>query len=66
MSPVIDIDDLDRGENSHRFIGADHDVPVSMFLVHSAPGNGPSLHRHSYAELFIVEGGRRRSASART
>ena len=46
MSPVIDIDDLRRGENSHQFIGADHDVPVSMFLVHSAPGKGPSLHRH--------------------
>ena len=43
MSPVIDIDDLDRGENSHQFIGADHDVPVSMFLVHSAPGKGPWL-----------------------
>ncbi|MFI5051196.1 MAG: cupin domain-containing protein [Gaiellales bacterium] len=57
MSPVIDIDDLDRGENSHQFIGADHDVPVSMFLVHSAPGKGPSLHRHPYPELFIVEGG---------
>ena len=57
MSPIIDIDDLDSGENSRQFIGADHDVPVSMFLVHSPPGNGPSLHRHPYPELFIVQGG---------
>lgn len=57
MCPVIDIDDLSSGENSHQFIGAEHDVPVSMFLVHSQPGKGPSLHRHPYAELFVVESG---------
>src|SRR3954453_17051214 len=57
MSPVIDIDDLSSGANSHQFTGAEHDVPVSMFLVHSQPGNGPSLHRHPYAELFVVESG---------
>ena len=57
MSPVIDIDDLHHGANSHQFIGADHDVPVSMFLTHSAPGTGPSLHRHPYPELFVVESG---------
>ena len=57
MSPVIHIDQLSSGENSHQFIGADHDVPVSMFLVHSQPGNGPSLHRHPYPEVFVVESG---------
>jgi mannose-6-phosphate isomerase-like protein (cupin superfamily) len=25
--------------------------------VHSAPGQGPKLHRHPYAEVFIVESG---------
>jgi quercetin dioxygenase-like cupin family protein len=58
MSPVIQLDDLSHSETSHVFIGADHDVPVSMFLVHTPPGRGPSLHRHPYPELFIVETGR--------
>ena len=58
MSPIIDIDDLDSGENSRQFIGADHDVPVSMFLVHSPPGNGPSLHRHPYDEILVVQEGK--------
>jgi len=58
MSPVIHLDDLSHSETSHVFIGADHDVPVSMFLVHTPPGRGPALHRHPYPELFIVESGR--------
>jgi mannose-6-phosphate isomerase-like protein (cupin superfamily) len=58
MSPVIQLDDLSHSENSHVFIGADHDVPVSMFLIHTAPGRGPALHRHPYPELFVVESGR--------
>ena len=58
MSPVIQFDDLSHSETSHVFIGADHDVPVSMFLVHTPPGRGPSLHRHPYPELFIVDSGR--------
>lgn len=58
MSPVIHFDDLSHSETSHVFIGADHDVPVSMFLVHTPPGRGPALHRHPYPELFIVESGR--------
>ena len=28
-----------------------------MILVHSRPGVGPKLHRHPYAEVFIVESG---------
>ncbi len=57
MSPIIQLDDLSHSETSHTFIGADHDVPVSMFLVHTPPGRGPSLHRHPYPELFVVESG---------
>jgi mannose-6-phosphate isomerase-like protein (cupin superfamily) len=45
-------------EGSPTFIGADHDdVPISMFLVDSAPGEGPRLHRHPYAEVFVVHTG---------
>jgi quercetin dioxygenase-like cupin family protein len=57
VSPVIRLDDLSHSETSHTFIGADHEVPVSMFLVHNQPGQGPSLHTHPYPELFVVESG---------
>jgi mannose-6-phosphate isomerase-like protein (cupin superfamily) len=40
------------------FEGREHgEVPVSMFLVHNRPGDGPELHRHPYAEVFVVHAG---------
>jgi quercetin dioxygenase-like cupin family protein len=43
------------------FHGREHgDVPISMFLVHNRPGEGPELHRHPYAEIFVVHGGQAR------
>jgi mannose-6-phosphate isomerase-like protein (cupin superfamily) len=55
---IIRFDDLDHTEHSHEFVGADHGgVPFSVILVHSAPGAGPKLHRHPYAEVFIVDSG---------
>ena len=43
------------------FEGREHgDVPVSMFLVHNRPGDGPELHRHPYAEVFVVHAGQAR------
>lgn len=58
MRSVIDLDDLPHTEHAHEFVGADHGaVPVSLILVHSAPGAGPALHRHPYAEVFVVESG---------
>ena len=54
----IDIDDLPHTRHAHEFVGAEHgEVPVSIILVHSAPGVGPSLHSHPYAEVFVVEQG---------
>ena len=32
-------------------------MPFSVILVHSQPGVGPKLHRHPYAEVFVVESG---------
>jgi mannose-6-phosphate isomerase-like protein (cupin superfamily) len=29
-------------------------VPASVIFVDAAPGEGPGLHVHSYAELFLV------------
>src|SRR5439155_22466000 len=51
MRSLIDFDDLPQTENAHEFVGADYgEVPFSIILVHSAPGAGPRLHRHPYAE----------------
>ena len=55
---IVPFDDLDHTEHSHEFVGAEHgEVPFSVILVHSEPGVGPKLHRHPYAEVFIVESG---------
>jgi mannose-6-phosphate isomerase-like protein (cupin superfamily) len=55
---IIPLDDLEHTKHSHEFVGAEHgDVPFSIILVHSKPGVGPKLHRHPYAEVFVVESG---------
>jgi quercetin dioxygenase-like cupin family protein len=55
---VLALDDLEHTEHAHEFVGDEHgDVPFSVILVHSAPGTGPRLHRHPYAEVFVVESG---------
>jgi mannose-6-phosphate isomerase-like protein (cupin superfamily) len=40
-----------------RFEGRDFDAPVSMFLTDNAPGTGPGLHLHPYAETWVVREG---------
>ena len=58
MGEIIPLEQMDPSEHSHEFVGAEHgDVPFSVILVHSKPGVGPKLHRHPYAEVFIVESG---------
>jgi quercetin dioxygenase-like cupin family protein len=54
---VVRIDSLPDSGNSYRFDGTAHDAPVSFFLLHTKPGEGPGLHRHPYAETFIVQEG---------
>ena len=55
---IVGFDDLAPTEHSHEFVGAEHgDVPFSVILVHSRPGVGPRVHRHPYAEVFVVESG---------
>lgn len=46
--------DLSEAEFSRELEGDDHGVPASVIFVDAAPGEGPSLHVHSYAELFFV------------
>ncbi len=58
MSLLIKPNAVAGTPGSLRFIGAEHgDVPVSLFLVSSPPGEGPELHRHPYPEIFVVHGG---------
>ncbi len=53
--------DLPGPPEAHRFIGAQHGgVPISLFLVDDGPGAGPLLHRHPYAEVFVVHAGKAR------
>jgi mannose-6-phosphate isomerase-like protein (cupin superfamily) len=55
---IVPFDELEHSEHSHELVGAEHgDVPFSVILVHSRPGVGPKVHRHPYAEVFVVESG---------
>jgi mannose-6-phosphate isomerase-like protein (cupin superfamily) len=54
----ISHDDLPGPPGGHRFIGAEHGgLPISLFLVDDRPGAGPLLHRHPYAEVFVIHAG---------
>jgi mannose-6-phosphate isomerase-like protein (cupin superfamily) len=55
---LLGIDDLPGNEHAHELEGVEFgDVPFSIIVVHSGPGAGPRLHRHDYAEVFVVESG---------
>jgi mannose-6-phosphate isomerase-like protein (cupin superfamily) len=61
MSLRISHDDLLGPAEAHRFVGAHHGgLPISLFLVDDGPGAGPLLHRHPYAEVFVVHAGEAR------
>ena len=56
---IIDQERLAAEGTSREFEGDDHgEAGVSFILVDAEPGRGPSLHRHPYAEVFIVQEGR--------
>jgi mannose-6-phosphate isomerase-like protein (cupin superfamily) len=55
--PLIRTGDLPRGENSSIFNGHEHGSQVCFFLSAHRPDTGPSLHRHEYEEIFIVQEG---------
>lgn len=45
----------DQLPTANEFEGEDHGgLGVSFLLVDAAPGDGPALHKHAYAEVFIV------------
>lgn len=52
---------------TRRFIGAEHGAGVSYFFVDNEPGQGPDIHRHPYAETWVVlEGEARITIGGRT
>jgi quercetin dioxygenase-like cupin family protein len=56
-SQVIPGEQLRISPTTHRFEGSGHGAGVSFFLVDYPPGKGNDLHRHPYAEVFVVESG---------
>ena len=59
MVTIINTEEFRRSGKTPEFEGYRHgDVPVSFFLVNALPGGGPRLHRHPYAEVFVVQEGR--------
>ncbi len=50
------IEELRLSDSLVRFQGGDQ-VPLSLFVAEYPLGDGPPLHIHPYAELFLVERG---------
>ena len=58
MTHVIHRDELPHGGTAHTFEGYRYgDANVSFFLTDAPPGTGPRLHRHPYAEVFVIQEG---------
>lgn len=56
---VIDRDELDHYGDTYEFQGFRYDdTRISFIWVNMKPGNGPRLHKHPYAEVFIIQEGR--------
>jgi len=54
---ILTIADLAESNISTSFVGQDLDLDASIIFVEAPPGRGPRLHRHTYAEVFIVTEG---------
>jgi quercetin dioxygenase-like cupin family protein len=56
--PVINRDDLPYTGISHELEGYLHgNVSACLIFFDGPPGSGPKLHRHPYAEIFVVQEG---------
>ena len=55
MATILRRADLVDDGASASFVGSAHDAGnVSFIWVEAQPGEGPRLHRHPYAETFIL------------
>jgi len=58
VAELLERHQLNADGTSLEFEGFEHgDVGVSFILVTGLPGTGPRLHRHPYAEVFVVQEG---------
>jgi quercetin dioxygenase-like cupin family protein len=58
MACIINRDELPHGGTAHTFEGYRYgDADVSFFLTDGPPGSGPKLHKHPYAEVFVIQEG---------
>jgi quercetin dioxygenase-like cupin family protein len=55
---ILSLSDLRMSQTASLFEGRDHGAEVSIFVTDHPPGAGVDLHRHPYAETFVVRGGR--------
>jgi mannose-6-phosphate isomerase-like protein (cupin superfamily) len=53
---VVPFEEIRSSPTASLFEGDKHGdgVPVSSFIVENTPGKGPRLHKHPYAEVFVV------------
>ena len=52
---VLDRTDLPQSAMAYEFEGYDHGaIGASVIVVDAPPGSGPRLHKHPYAEIFVV------------
>jgi hypothetical protein len=56
VATVVALADLVRSPTAQLFEGRD-EAPVSIFVTRYEHGQGPDLHLHPYAEVFVVEEG---------
>jgi quercetin dioxygenase-like cupin family protein len=56
MISVHPLEDSRISDTLARFEGAD-EIPLSIFVTEFPRGDGPPLHVHPYAEIFLVESG---------
>lgn len=58
MPELITKTDLPYVGNAHELEGYLHgDARASIIFFDGPPGSGPKLHRHPYAEIFIIQEG---------
>jgi mannose-6-phosphate isomerase-like protein (cupin superfamily) len=56
MATVIPVEDIQRSPRAALFEGRD-EIPVSIFILRYERDEGPDLHLHPYAEVFVVQEG---------
>lgn len=59
MATIVNMEELPSGVTSRQFEGYLYGkAGISFFVNNTPPGKGPSLHKHPYEEIFIVQEGK--------